>query len=1062
MQTDVPVPGQVVEVRHRHFVVSDVRTSGLPESPLSGNGGRPQHRVTLQSVEDDGEGEELQVIWEIEPGAQVYERIELPEPDGFDPPKRLDAFLDAVRWGAVSSADFRALQAPFRSGIEIEDYQLEPLVRALQMPRVNLLIADDVGLGKTIEAGLVLQELIIRRRVNSVLIVCPASIQIQWRTQMRDKFGLEFRLVDSDLMKQLRRRRGLHVNPWTHFPRLITSIDFLKRDRPLRLFLEALPAEGEPKYPRRFDLLIVDEAHNVAPAGIGRYATDSLRTEAVRTLAPHFEHKLFLTATPHNGYPESFSSLLELLDGQRFACGVGLDQDQLRAVMVRRLKSELPPRWDGTPRFPERRIEPLEVDYTDEERTAHEDLRKYTALRSEGVKDETEKFATDFVLKLLKKRLFSSPAAFGITLDKHERSLTDARRRRDASKKPPPGILKRRIDGVEDDYDDDEVYEEQAAEVVDVAGRVFRPLSGDEGRLLRQLKDFAGHASNRADSKSKLLIKWLREHIKPDGQWGDERVLIFTEYRATQKWLQGLLAAQGFADHDRLGILYGGMRQDDTEARKAAFQAHPDESPVRIMLATDCASEGIDLQNHCSKLIHYEIPWNPNRMEQRNGRLDRHGQRSSVVSIYHFVGKGYQDSAGHESVSAHDLEADLEFLMRAVRKVENIREDIGKVGPVIASQVEQAMLGRRKNLDTRAAEENAKPVNRMLRFERQIREHIQKLHDQLEETKQSLRLSPRNIQSVVEIGLEIAGQPSLVEAEVPGIWPDPSGRRKVCPVFHVPPLSGSWAACSEGLAHPHTGNVRPIVFDHDLVQGRDDVVLAHLNHKLVQRCLGLLRAEIWAQAERKSLHRVCARLVPRNALTTPAVIAHARLVVLGGDNRRIHEEVVAAGGILKEGRFSRMNVGETNAALADAMPDEAPAWIKDRFRELWPKHKDQLLRSLDVRMEDRTNGMRKLLEERCEKEVKEISTILEELAESIREELESGPQQLNLALEGWSESERAQLHRNLEVLESRLRRIPDEIVQETKAIRARYADPSPELFPVAVTYLVPENLMPGY
>ncbi len=170
-------------------------------SSFPGNG-HGQHLVTLTSVEDDALGEELQVIWELEPGARVIEKV---APAGARPasttPHRLDAFLDAVRWGAVSSADVRALQAPFRSGIDIEDYQLDPVVRAIQMPRVNLLIADDVGLGKTIEAGLVIQELILRHRARRVLVVCPASLQIQWRDQMRDKFGLEFRIVDSDLMQ---------------------------------------------------------------------------------------------------------------------------------------------------------------------------------------------------------------------------------------------------------------------------------------------------------------------------------------------------------------------------------------------------------------------------------------------------------------------------------------------------------------------------------------------------------------------------------------------------------------------------------------------------------------------------------------------------------------------------------------------------------------------------------------------------------------------------------------------------------------------------------------------
>jgi superfamily II DNA or RNA helicase len=158
-----------------------------------------------------------------------------------------------------------------------------------------------------------------------VLVVCPASLCVKWREEMQEKFGLEFRIVDADLLRELRRARGPYVNPWTHFPRLIASVDWLKRERPMRLLKDVLPA-GPPTLPRAFDLLIVDEVHGCAPAGRGRYATDSLRTRAIRAIAPHFEHRLFLSATPHNGYQESFQALLELLDDQRFARGVPPDR----------------------------------------------------------------------------------------------------------------------------------------------------------------------------------------------------------------------------------------------------------------------------------------------------------------------------------------------------------------------------------------------------------------------------------------------------------------------------------------------------------------------------------------------------------------------------------------------------------------------------------------------------------------------------------------------------------------------------------------------------------------
>src|SRR5882724_158631 len=262
----VPEQGQLVIVRQRAYTVTDIRQSSIATGATSVQS-TGQHLVILSSIEDDALGEELQVVWELEPGTSVQQSLSLPEPTGFDSPARLEAFLNAVRWGAASTADIRSIQSPFRSGIDIEDYQLDPVVRAIQMPRVNLLIADDVGLGKTIEAGMVLLELVLRHRARKALIVCPSSLQIQWRDQMRDKFGLEFRIVDSDLMKELRRTRGLHVNPWTHYPRLITSIDFLKRERPMRLFREILPAGDAPSYPRLFDLLVLDEAHNVAPSG---------------------------------------------------------------------------------------------------------------------------------------------------------------------------------------------------------------------------------------------------------------------------------------------------------------------------------------------------------------------------------------------------------------------------------------------------------------------------------------------------------------------------------------------------------------------------------------------------------------------------------------------------------------------------------------------------------------------------------------------------------------------------------------------------------------------------
>jgi superfamily II DNA or RNA helicase len=1038
----VPEQGQLVEVRKRQWIVADVVRSGLPPDRLAGASSPGQNLISLTSIEDDALGEQLQVIWEIEPGARVLERAGLPHPDGFDDPHRLDAFLHAVRWGAVTDADYQALQSPFRSGISIEDYQLDPVVRAIQMPRANLLIADDVGFGKTIEVGLVIQELLLRHRARTVLVVCPASLQVKWRDEMQEKFGLEFRIVDTTLLKELRRSRGIHVNPWTHFPRLITSIDWLKRDVPMRMMQDALPPH--PTYPRRFDILVVDEAHNVAPTGSAHYSVDSLRTQAIRTLAPHFEHRLFMTATPHNGYAESFSSLLELVDDQRFARGITPDRAQLATAMVRRLKDDIVD-WKGEPRFPKRQLVPLEVDYSDDERRIHRTLVEYSDLRQASARAQGDGFATDFVLKLLKKRLFSSPAAFARTLERHREGL----RRRRAIAEPADQsarLIRRAIDEVDEEYADDTAHEQLLAHVVETAASVISKTSDREHELLDELSRWADRARSRADSKVEALLAWLDEHIRPDGEWSDRRVLIFTEYRATQNWLIEILTSRGYGDPRRLMSLYGGMDTDQREEIKAAFQAAPDESDVRILVATDAASEGIDLQNHCNLLIHYEIPWNPSRLEQRNGRVDRHGQRQKEVFVHHFVGSGYAHSREETAVPVGDLEGDLEFLMRAVIKVERIRLDLGRVGPVIAQQVEDAMLGRRRTLDTRDAEAQAAAARSVLRVERRVREQIERLHERLLESRRRLDLTPENVRAVVQAGLELAGQPALRRTQLSGVDRE---------IFEMPAFAGTWSRCTDGLAHPHTGRRRPITFDHSVIDGRDDVVLVHLQHRLSQMCLRLLRAEVWAPDNAKRLHRVTARVVPDDELDGPAVLAHARLVVVGGDRHRLHEEVIRAGGLIRQGRFARLAVGQIDSALGKSSPTLPSPAMLEELQGIWPRIESALVSALKVRSDDRVQYLATALARREEKDVHDMTVILQELRRSIEAELhEPAIEQQEL----WTSEEKEQLRRNTDSLKARATAIPDEIERETVAISRRYARPAARLFPVAVTFLVPRAM----
>ncbi|MGX7925488.1 DISARM system SNF2-like helicase DrmD [Tsuneonella sp. HG094] len=1024
-----PEPGQLVEVRRRQWVVADVEAS-VGEGHLQSR----QHCLTLASIDEDSLGEELEVIWEIEPGAHIIEKAGLPSITGRDGTERLEAFLDAVRWGAATNADRGFLQAPFRSGVSIEDFQLDPLVRAIDMARANLLIADDVGLGKTIEAGLVIQELLLRHRARTVMVICPASLQEKWRIEMLEKFGLEFQIVNTDYIKELRRNRGIHANPWTSYPRLIVSVDWLKSGEPLRTLRDVLPPHAS--YPRKFDILVVDEAHNVAPAGSAHYALESQRTRLIRRIAPHFQHRLFLTATPHNGYTESFTSLLELLDDQRFSRNILPDDKQLSQVMIRRLKTDLVDS-EGKPLYPKRNLQALSVPFTDDERAIHQTLDAYCKSREQTSRDAG--FAgTKFVNSLLKKRLFSSPAAFASTLEKHFATLTSDKpaRKNDSMAER---ILRKAIQKAEEDYADDGQAETAQEEAVEEASKRAAPLTGEELRLLDRMRDWAHRNAQRADSKARAIVDWIGANLKTSGEWTDRRVILFTEYRTTHQWLHQILAANEFGG-DRLAVIHGGMDHDEREVVKAAFQTNPKDAPVRILLATDAASEGIDLQNYCNCMIHIEIPYNPNVMEQRNGRIDRHGQRHDEVLIWHPVDGG---AADEDSLGGHK-----DDIIRALRKLEAMREDMGSVNPVIAPQLAGLIEGTRRELDTREAEARAAKAKRFVRAERQLKERIARLHERLQETQKDFHLTPDRICAAVKAGLALAEKPPLIPVELEGA---PSGA-----VFEMPALTGSWARCMEGLRHPYTGKLRPITFDHAVAKNRDDVVLIHLNHRLVQMCLRLMRAEVWAQDDVKKLNRVDVRTVPDTDLDEPAVVLVSRLVITGGNHHRLHEELTVAGGYLKEGSFAReQRVTQVNEWLAAASDCEISQSLFDGLAGRFSKQEEALLQTVEARSRDRLRNLESTLENRKQQEIKNIRTVLSELAKAIEAELKKDTEPQQLAL--FSEDERLQVRRDTDSLRARLARIPAEETEEIAAIEQRYEGFAARTFPVAVIFLLPKS-----
>jgi SNF2 family DNA or RNA helicase len=409
----VPGPGQIVHVRQRQYLVEEV----VPP-PVGGDA----TLVRLSCVDDDAQGQGLEVLWEAELDAEVltgagWDHLAT---RGFDPPRLFSAYLHTLRWNCVTATNPRLFQAPFRAGIRIDAYQIEPLRKALLLPRVNLFIADDVGLGKTIEAGLIARELLLRKKVRDIVVACPPSVLPQWQDELEQRFGLGFEVLDKDYVIRVRRERGYGTNPWATHARFLISQRLLIDEAyagPLRDWL----GEFRPG-----SLLILDEAHHAAPSSGSRYAIDSKITRAVRDLAPRFEHRLFLSATPHNGHSNSFSALLEILDPHRFCRGVPVRSKKLLdEVMVRRLKEDIREIQGG---FPKRHVEQIDIDGLPEgapELRLSALLDEYRQLREERLKGESRRkqAAASLLVCGLQQRLLSSVEAFARTLRVHRRTV---------------------------------------------------------------------------------------------------------------------------------------------------------------------------------------------------------------------------------------------------------------------------------------------------------------------------------------------------------------------------------------------------------------------------------------------------------------------------------------------------------------------------------------------------------------------------------------------------------------------------------------------------------------
>jgi hypothetical protein len=500
--------------------------------------------------------------------------------------------------------------SPFRSlgriSIRPRVYQLVPLLMALRLDPVRLLIADDVGVGKTIEALLIARELWDRGEVRRLCVLCPPSLCDQWQKELAEKFNLDAVVVRSGTVGQLERTLPPHQSLFVHYPVQVISIDWVKSDRNRHSFLLHCP-----------ELVIVDEAHGAAPAAT---QGQQQRHELVRAVAtdPN-RHLILLTATPHSGVESAFRALLALLRPEFGAWDVSrltdAQRDELARHFVQRTRRDIEHDWEGEHCFPQREL--LDETYTLSP-AAHALFERTYAFCADVVRagealDQRRRRARYWGALELLRCVMSSPAAAQATLTaRHDKAAPT-----DAAADAPPEDLS--ADGEPSDEPGMAVLAAMDATLTENDRRRLRELL----RLTEPL--FQDGQDRKLAGCARLVTRLLDEGFSP---------IVWCHYVATAEYVAKGLRAELASAHPRAQVACVTGRQAEDERRTIIEEIDP-ERP-RVLVATDCLSEGINLQEKFTAAIHYDLPWNPNRLEQREGRVDRYGQTAPRVKTIRY------------------------------------------------------------------------------------------------------------------------------------------------------------------------------------------------------------------------------------------------------------------------------------------------------------------------------------------------------------------------------------------------------------------------------------------
>ena len=577
--------------------------------------------------------------------------------------------------------------------LRIAAYQLVPVLRALRMARPRLLLADDVGLGKTIEAGLLLAELIARRRAHRILIVSPAGpLLLQWQQEMRERFGLRFRLLDDDALKDIRNRSELGSNPFDQEALGLISIDFAKQEKVLKDIERS-----------QFDVVIIDEAHHCVRLGNAGDREDSLRRRLAEVLAARTDALLLLTATPHDGFDTHFASLIELLDPS-LCDGRGVPRPgRYEKHVVRRLKRHIKEPGTGQNMFQERHVMPVAVRF--DPKAAPAFMAFHEALLSLIVPE---------LRRALKKRAFGDVLAFisllkrsvstalacantlsvvaarlGELLKSGEEDMEERRQRirtlRELERR------RERMGGLSFEEEEDkamlealdmaaELAETGAFELQEKLGLLKRETRREQEKNKRiaecqqALLSLEAMARRAEDPKLSTLLSAIESIRKEEPS---ANILVYTEYADSQKAAYDYLE-QALNQGKISGLLLQIRGQDNDKERTRATESFTN-SEGQVLISTDAGAEGLNLHTRCHHLIHLELPYNPNRLEQRNGRIDRFGQRFEPRVQYLYLEGSFEER----------------LLLRLMMKYEAQRKRLGFVPNTLGVSLSGDMAGHK-------------------------------------------------------------------------------------------------------------------------------------------------------------------------------------------------------------------------------------------------------------------------------------------------------------------------------------------------------------------------------